>query len=361
MRQLLLVGAGHAHVEVLREFARRHSPDSRTALISPDPTLLYSGMVPGVIAGHYRVEEAAIPIARIAAAAGIEFVPSSVTALDANARTVTCADGATRRYDVLSLDTGAVADADAIVGARENARFVRPMAAFLDEAATLIERAYTQPVSIVVVGGGAAGFELALAVKHRLGSQGHVSLVAGVSLLAGYPAAVAARGRKALQRAGVTTLDEECVRIDVAHAVLKSGARLRGDAVWMTTGAAAPTWLAESGLALDARGFVATGPTLQSRSHANVFASGDVATRTDTPHPKSGVHAVRAGAALARNLHRALAGEAELPYQPPLRTLNLLSCGSREAIACWADWSAQGGWAWRWKNYIDRRYVARFR
>jgi NADH dehydrogenase FAD-containing subunit len=235
------------------------------------------------------------------------------------------------------------------------------MATFVGEAEKLIERARTQVLSIVVVGGGAAGFELALAVKHRLGNQSHVSLVAGASLLGGYPTTVVARGRKTLERGGVAIVEEECVRIDAEHVVLKSGARLRCDAAWITSGSAAPAWLAASGLALDENGFVATGPTLQCTSHASVFAAGDLASRRDAPHPKSGVHAVRAGAALARNLRRALAGDAPLPYRPPSRTLNLLSCGSREAIASWGDWTAQGTWVWRWKDRIDRRYVARRR
>jgi pyridine nucleotide-disulfide oxidoreductase family protein len=360
-QRLLLAGAGHAHLEVLHAFARRRPPGLRAALISPHPALLYSGMVPGVIGGHYRAEAVAIPIARIAAAAGIELLPTSLVALDALARTVSCADGITRHYELLSLDTGAVVDVDAIDGAKEHGHFVRPMATFVGEAERLIERARTQVLSIAVVGGGAAGFELALAVRHRLGEQVHVSLVAGASLLGGYSSVVVARGRKTLQRRGVAIIEEECVRIDAEHVVLKSGARLRCDAAWITSGTAAPEWLAASGLALDERGFAATGPTLQSRSHANVFAAGDLASRSDAPQPKSGVHAVRAGAALARNLRRVLAGEAPLPYQPPRRTLNLLSCGSRDAIASWGDWSAQGAWVWRWKDRIDRRYVARHR
>lgn len=359
MRQLLLVGAGHAHLEVLHAFARVRPRGLRAVLISPHPALLYSGMVPGIIAGHYRGEDAAIPIAPIAQAADIEFVQTRLTAVDANAATVTCADGITRRYDVLSLNTGAVGNADAILGARENGQFVRPMEDFLIEAQTRIENAGVQPLSIVVVGGGAAGFELALAAQYRLARRGHVALVAD-ALLAGYPASVVARGREALKSRGVTLVEKECVQIDIAHVVLKGGARLRCDAAWITNGAAAPTWLAASGLALDGHGFVATGATLQSRSHPNVFAVGDVASRTDSPHPKSGVHAVRAGPALALNLRRALAGESPLQrHAPPARTLNLLSCGSRDAIACWGNWSAQGAWVWRWKDRIDRRFVAR--
>jgi NADH dehydrogenase FAD-containing subunit len=125
-------------------------------------------------------------------------------------------------------------------------------------------------------------------------------------------------------------------------------------------GAAAPAWLQGSGLALDERGFVATGPTLQSTSHTDVLAAGDVATRMDASHPKSGVYAVRAGPALALNLRRALAGGELMPHRPQPRTLNLLSCGDRRAIASWGLWSAEGRWVWRWKDRIDRAFIARF-
>ena len=138
------------------------------------------------------------------------------------------------------------------------------------------------------------------------------------------------------------------------------GTRLPCDAVLLALGAAAPRWLAGSGLALDERGFVATGPTLQSVSHPEVFAAGDVATRTDAPHPKSGVHAVRAGPPLAANLRRWLMGEALRVHTPQARTLYLLSCGERRAIASWGGWSAEGRWVWRWKDHIDRAFVARY-
>jgi len=122
-------------------------------------------------------------------------------------------------------------------------------------------------------------------------------------------------------------------------------------------GAFAPPWLRDTGLALDERGFVATGPTLQSSSHPEVFAAGDVSTRTHEPHPKSGVYAVRAGAPLALNLRRFLAGGPLEPWRPQSRALNLLACGERYAIASWGGWSAEGAWVWRWKDRIDRDFV----
>ena len=110
----------------------------------------------------------------------------------------------------------------------------------------------------------------------------------------------------------------------------------------------------------DGRGFVATGATLQSMSHPEVFAVGDVATRSDSPHPRSGVYAVRAGPPLLANLRRSVEGGPLAPHRPQRRTLNLISCGARRAIAAWGGWSAEGRWAWWWKDRLDRAFVARY-
>jgi len=143
--------------------------------------------------------------------------------------------------------------------------------------------------------------------------------------------------------------------------VLASGARLACDAPILATGADPPPLLQGSGLALDERGFVATGPTLQSRSHPEVFAVGDVATRVDAPHPRSGVYAVRAGAPLLNNLRRFVGGGELRAHRPQRRTLNLISCGERRAILTWGGLAAEGRWAWWWKDRIDRGFVARYR
>jgi NADH dehydrogenase FAD-containing subunit len=140
--------------------------------------------------------------------------------------------------------------------------------------------------------------------------------------------------------------------------LLASGARLACDAPVIATGVDPHPWLAASGLAVDARGFVATGPTLQSRSHPAVFAAGDCASRDDVAHPRSGVYAVRAGPPLARNLRLAAGGGTLLPYQPRRRTLNLVSCGARRAILAWGPLVAEGRWTWWWKDRIDRGFIA---
>ena len=181
----------------------------------------------------------------------------------------------------------------------------------------------------------------------------------GAEPLHGHAPGVRRRAAAALARRRITVFRDTCAALLPGAVVLGRGARLACDVPLLATGAEAPGWLAGSGLALDDQGFVLTGSTLQSSSHPEIFAVGDLAARADAPHPRSGVHAVRAGPALALNLRRFVGGDELQPYQPPARTLNLIACGDRRAIVSWGDWSTQGRWAWWWKDRIDRTFVAR--
>jgi NADH dehydrogenase FAD-containing subunit len=213
----------------------------------------------------------------------------------------------------------------------------------------------------VFIGGGAAGVELALAVRAALGARAEISIVAEGGLLGAYPERVRERAARACKRLRVQVLPGRVSAIEQRHVVVGGSMRLVCDVPIVVTGSDAPAWLAASGLALDERGFVRVGATLQSASHANVLAAGDVIVRDDVPHPRSGVYAVRAGPVLATNLRAFVAGGTLAPYAPQPRSLNLLSTGDGRAIASWGAWSAQGrlmGW---WKDRIDRAFIARFR
>ena len=361
MKHLLLLGGGHAHVHVLRALADEALPGVRATLVSPFTRQMYSGMVPGLVAGHYAVDDCAIPLQPLAAAAQADFIESSLVRLDSGARQATLASGQVLSYDTLSIDTGPVMDRDAIPGARAHGLFVRPIEHFTGMWDQLLALAEQRSLSVAVIGGGAAGVELALAMQYRLGERARVSLVTGgPAPLSTYPMPVQARVRNALRRLGVTVLEDSCTQVSAQHLLLARGTRLQCDAPILAIGSSAPAWAATSGLALDAQGFIATGMTLQSTSHAEVFAAGDVATNAALNHPKSGVFAVRAGPPLALNLRRYLGGGELLPHRPPLRSLNLLACGNRSAIASWGHWSAEGMWAWYWKNHIDRKFIARY-
>ncbi len=363
-QRLVLLGGGHAHVHVLDALGRERWPGVDTVLVTPYARQAYSGMLPGVVAGHYRAEQAVIPLRPLAEAAGADFVQAWGTALNPGARELRLSDGRTLSYDRLSIDIGSAPALGLIAGADRHGLFVRPIEAFLARLEALPDRATRGVERAVVVGGGAAGFELALALDRRLrldDASSPVSWVTGGGQpLAGYPSGVIQHALDVLRQRGVTLWSTACSAVDASSVLLTDGRTLPCDLAVIATGAAPPPWLAHTGLRLDARGFIATGPTLQSLSHPEVFAAGDVASRQDVSHPRSGVHAVRAGPPLAANLRRSLAGEALRPYRPQTRTLNLLSCGDRTAIACWGRWWTHGSWVWRWKDRIDRAFIARF-
>ena len=369
-QHLVLLGAGHAHVHVLQGLATGRPEDLRITVIAPHPRQLYSGMVPGFVAGHYALDQCVIPLARLLAGCGAHYLEDSAVSLDADAKTVTLASGAVVAWDWLSLNTGPVMDREKIdaqmPGAREHALFVRPIEAFGQIWPQVAELGQSRPIHLAVIGAGAAGLELAMAAAHTLQRSGfpsgsRVSLVTGGSAPAhNYPAGVRRRVVEALQRLQIKVVADACVGMALGEILLARGDRLACDVPLLAVGAQAPSWLADSGLALADAGFVGVNRFQQSISHPAVFAVGDVASRVDAPHPRSGVYAVRSGPPLLTNLKAVLRGLPMQSYQPAARTLNLISCGERYAIAAWGPLHVEGRWVWRLKDRIDRGFVSQY-
>jgi selenide,water dikinase len=334
VKRVLLLGGGHAHAWVLRELR-----GGDVTLVTPYPHHTYSGMLPGFVAGHYRLDEIRIDLAALAARAGAKLVLGRVASLDAARRVARLEDGRMLEYDIASLNLGSES------GAPAHALAAKPFENFLERW----QEAKDRVRKVGVVGAGAAGVEMAMAVAYRA--------AADVTVYSDRPA-VAPRVARALRRNGVTLRSNTLVTaVEPGPAVLAGNTRECFDLVIWTAGAAPLPWLRESGLATDAQGFVLVDDKLRSVSHPEVFAAGDCATLRDAPHPKSGVYAVRHGEVLAQNLR---GGELR-SYVPQRRALALISCGSRTAIADWNGWSAEGAWVWRWKDRIDRRWIAGFR
>jgi selenide,water dikinase len=359
MRDLVLVGGGHAHVRVLASFGKRPMADVRVTLVAREVATPYSGMLPGFVAGRYSFDHCHIDLAALSARTGTNLVHAEAIGLDRNARLVLLKDKAPLSYDVLSLDVGAAPDLGTIPGAAEHAVPVKPIAEFGRRWLAFVEQSHG-PQRIVVIGGGAGGVELALAIDHHL-AEATVMLVTRDEVLAGHAPAAQRTMRAILARRGIRLIENDAAkRVEAGGVQLASGERPGADAVFVVTEAAAPRWLAETGLTLDERGFVAAAATLRS-SDPNIFAVGDCATVLKYPRPKSGVFAVRQGPPLADNLRRVLGRENPKPFVPQSRYLALIGTGDGRAVATRGNWAIEGGWVWRWKDFIDRRWMARFR
>ena len=367
-KSLLLIGGGHSHVEVIRRWGLAPEPNVAVTLISPDRHTPYSGMLPGYIAGHYSHADCHIDLDAVCAQAGVTRIGASVGAVEFAARIARCSHAPDQPFDVLSIDTGSTPVLAPIPGAERHGIAVKPVAQFLEHWAQLREAAGTapRPLQVVVVGAGAAGVEVVLAMQHRIAGDGGRAIFTligdGPTILGVHPRGVQQRFMAILQHQGISVrLDTAVERVAPGALLLRGGERLSFDEVIWVTGAAAPAWPRASGLQTDAAGFIAVDTHLQSLSHPGVFATGDIASMRDTPRPKSGVYAVRQGPPLTENLRRALRGEPLVEYHPQARALALISAGDRYAVASYGPFALSGAWVWRWKDRIDSAFMRRYR
>ena len=374
VKDLVLIGGGHTHVVVLRRFGMRPLPGVRLTLVARDVHTPYSGMLPGLVAGHYAYDDVHIDLAPLCRFAGARLVHETATGLDLNRRRVLCGGRPPIGFDLLSIDIGSTPSRDGVPGAAEAVVPVKPISTFVARWERLVERvdAATGPVRVAVVGAGAGGVELGLAVQHALDRQlaglGRADR-AEMHLFGAAPTVVPSHNR-GVRRRLTRLLEHRGVRLHLGQMVtavapgvvqVADGTTVEVDEIlWVTQAGAAP-WLREAGLAVDARGFVQVDATLQSVSHPGVFAAGDVAAVVDHPREKAGVFAVRQGLPLAANLRRALLGRALRPFRPQRQFLTLVSTGDQYAVGGRGWWSVEGQWVWRWKDWIDRRFMTRFR
>lgn len=361
MKRLVLLGGGHAHVHVLESLAHAPLPGIEVTLVSPYPRQIYSGMLPGWIAGHYRIEDCAIDLAAMSKRAGCRFLQTRASALDLTERTVTCADGTRERFDWLSIDTGPASAPGGIEGAHTHALAVRPIEAFIVGIERMLATIASRPDSaIALIGAGAAGVELAFALRHRCPEAAIAVIGSSAVPLDGLPGRLQRHARQLMAERHIAWHGAVRARaVDTRGVSLDDGQHVAAEHVLLLTGASAPDWPRASGLATDAAGFIRLDPMLRSVSHPFVFAAGDIA-HYDAPRPKSGVYAVRAGPPLSTNLRHAIAGEALEPWSPQRRALYLISTGNAHALAAWGPLAWWGDWVWRWKDRIDRRFMARF-
>ena len=370
---VVLVGAGHAHVLVLESWAANPPMNTRLTVVVDRPESTYSGMVPGFVAGDYRLAQTSIAVAPLARRAGAELVLRRAQRIDPDQRILHLegglGGGAHLAYDIASLDVGSSIRGLELPGVREHALATRPIGEFaarLDRRIEELARSGRAEVRVAVVGAGAAGVEIAFTLHARLehaGLRPVVVVACGAGgLLPGFNSRVrrlvsreaAARSITISATTDASFADERGVGFATGH--------LRADLVVWATGAAAPDLIANSPLPHDPRGFVRVASTLAVRGHRGLFAAGDCAAIEGKAWvPKSGVHAVRAAPVLDANLRATLAGSPLREFRPQRDFLSLLNLGGRRALATKWGLAAAGRLPWIWKDRIDRAFVDRFR
>lgn len=366
MKRVVLVGGGHAHLHVLRDAARRPWHGVDLVLISPYPRHHYSGMVPGFLQGQYREEEITFDLPSICQAAGARFVLGGADRIDADARSITVG-GVHFAFDVASLDVGSAAAGSDVPGVREHAYSVWPISRAGLLRQQVDERIRSTPkgalVQVYVVGAGAAGVEVSLALHRRItlaGRRARIGLLdRGTHILPGYSAGARGRIERLLKARGIRVEGGSCIdAVEEAGVRVRGRGLLRADLVVWLTGSAAPEIFSHSNLPVDRNGYFRVGPTLQSVDGVPVWGAGDCVGLAEHPHiPKAGVYAVREAPILSHNLRAATHGGRMRSYDPQSSFLSLLNTADGKAFLRWHAATFHASWAWQLKDRIDRGFV----
>ncbi|GGC75114.1 FAD-dependent oxidoreductase [Vreelandella lutescens] len=380
-RQLLLIGAGHAHAFVLEAFAQRPDKTVSITVVSDSPFAAYSGSVPAWLSGECTLRETQMDIAALCQRAGARFIASPAVEFSTSERQVTLADGSVIAFDVASFNVGSTLTLPQVIDPQGDAGIgasalptllaMRPLSSLHHRWQALREEVAQLPAgarqSVVSVGGGAAGCETLMSVLAQLHQQrpdihwqGEL-ISAADTLLPGagwLPRWLTAR---ALTRAGVRVHTGVRGRALVPGGVqTDTGEHIEADILLWATGAVGQTWLQQTALPLDEQGFIPVDASLEVTGQPGIFAAGDCAALRSSPLPKAGVYAVRMGPVLAENLRAACHGKPLTPWQPPRRVLALIGTGDGRAIASRGAMGFSGRWVWQWKKRIDARFIARF-
>jgi len=373
VKDLVLLGGGHAHLAVLRHFAMHPIDGLRLTVIARDVHTPYSGMLPGYIAGHYSYDECHIDLAPLCRYANARLYHSAVTGMDLDEKLIHVQDRPPINYDLCSINTGSTPSVQNVAGVLEHALIVKPIDLFLIQWDALLERIVTHQgvFDIAVIGGGAGGVELVLAVHHRITrviKQKKLNQVKLECSLITRDPSILINHNEGVRKYFIKELNAKNIRIYTHHEVTAVNERtvssdnhadIAADAVIYVTHASAPEWPSHAGICVDDAGFIRVNQQLQSISHPDIFAAGDIASLPEKK-PKSGVYAVRQGKILANNLRLAATKKKLQSYKAQNNALSLIGAGNKKVVASYGQWSARGYWLWRVKKFIDQRFVQKY-
>ncbi|WP_168380940.1 NAD(P)/FAD-dependent oxidoreductase [Modicisalibacter radicis] len=365
---VVLVGAGHAHLHVAAHARRLIARGAHVTLVSPG-SFWYSGMATGMLGGDYQAGQDRLDPAALIEAQGGECVADRVIAIDRHQRLVQLADSPPLAYDLLSLNLGSRVDPSPIFGlsSADNVWPAKPISNLwrLRQHLETALAGDAEAPRLAVIGGGPTGVELAanlVALHARYGRTPHITLVsASERLLSSAPRAASAWIERRLERRGV--------RLELAVSVvghqdgelrLDDGMRLNVEHVVLANGLVAPELTGELGLSCDSRQGLTITPALHSPDDSRIFAVGDCAWLRQAPYPKLGVFGVRQAPVLLDNLCAWLAGEPLRDYRPQRRYLSVLNLGDGRGLALWDRWWWKGRLALKLKRRLDRRFMAQY-
>ena len=339
-------------------------PGVRLTLINPDTYSLYSGMLPGIISGHYTFDEAHIDLIKLTSFANSRFIKSKVIGIEPEKNKILLEGRPPLFYDLLSINAGSGSNYENINDIRNTAITVKPINQFLSKWEHIKRKINNSKNErkIALIGGGAGGVEIISAMRHSLSRNNQLTLFTKENrILKDFPKRTIHKFELHFKKNNIKILTNTEIKKINGDCIVDSENKERiFDDIFLVARTSGPEWLKKTNLDLDDEGFLAVNDQLRSISKNNIFGSGDIVNIDKYNLKKSGVYAVRQGDVLSKNLRNTLLKKDLKKFKPQRSFLSIISMGEKKAIASKYSFSIQGKWVWNWKNHIDQKFIAKF-
>jgi len=362
-KQLILIGGGHANVQVLKKLCENSIKGLHTILISEHFEATYSGMTPGFINEDFSKEEISIDLQRLCFNAGATFIRDKVTRLDTNNKELQLQNFPPINYDLLSINTGSISNTKKInIKNSSNCFFVKPISSLVKNLSQIDQILKKNKNKIVIIGGGVASFELAFSLKRRYESPLEITIL-GKKILNEKNLNKKTKNnlKKIAGNLSIMEYEGEVISISEKYLTLNNGDKIDYDLSLVSTGASIETWLLESNLIKDEKGFIKVNNNLLSINEKNIFVTGDACSIENKPKPKSGVMAVRQGEILKENIFLKLIGKNLIKFKPQKNWLYLIGTYKNYALLNYFFLSFHSRWCWKLKVWIDKDFINKFK
>ncbi|MCP5109190.1 MAG: FAD-dependent oxidoreductase [bacterium] len=363
-KDLVFIGAGHAHLTALTNLARYIEDGHNVTVISAGSYQYYSGMSPGMLAGVYTPQEVRFNVKRLTESRGGTFIEDEAAGVDPDKRVISLKSGKKVNYDVLSFNTGSEIDTGSMDTSFDNIFKVKPVEHMFTARCRILETLKKGPVNIVVIGGGPAGLEMttnAWRILHDEKADGTVTLVSRGGILHRFPAKVRNKAVKSMTDRGIVLEENAPVKSNTSEKfLLEDGREIPYDVAFIATGTKPTALFAQSGIPTGENGGMLVNHHLQSEKYPGLFGGGDCIRFGPRPLEKVGVYAVRENPILMHNLQAALSGGPMLTFTPQEVFLLIFNMGDGTAIFTRKSLSFGGKVAFKLKDRIDRKFMKVF-
>ena len=362
---VVLLGVGHTNAHVLRMWKMNPISDANLVCVSNFPVATYSGMMPGVLAGQYPTEAMEIDLVRLCRSANARLVLGEVTGLNVEKQELIFANRPPLHFDQLSIGIGSVPTFEGVEVVSDESLFaIKPMQTFLERLENRLDQFdKDSEVRVSIVGGGIGSIETAFCLKKKLLTEGRAHAISLITRGSRIGKGLANSTQKLieaqLEEKGIELITgRSVIEIDAGSIRLDTQKLIETDMIIWGTGAVAPELLAALPIEKDARGFIATRPTLQTIDSDAIYAVGDSGTIKGSETDKAGVFAVRQGPFLWQNIRNYIDGDRRMaPYEPQLEYLKLINTADGKSIAQRRGKGFYAKWCYWLKDRIDVKFM----